>query len=59
MNKSVDMFKASLINNNLSIDLSEDVRDCLTDKQIEEIFDGIGNLSSYICECIVDNKLRK
>ena len=57
--KNVDMFKASLVDSNLTIDLNEDVKDCLTDAQIEEIFDGIGNLSSFICNCIVENRLNK
>ena len=56
--KKDTLFKASLVDGSLVIALNKDVEDCLTESQIEEVTDGIGNLASFVCNCVVDNNIK-
>lgn len=57
--KKDTLFKASLVDGSLVIALNKDVEDCLTESQIEEVTDGIGNLASFVCSTIVENNIGK
>lgn len=56
--KKDTLFKASLVDGSLVIALNKDVEDCLTESQIEEVTDGIGNLASFVCSTIVENNIK-
>ena len=57
--KKDTLFKASLVDGSLVIALNKDVESCLTESQIEEITDGIGNMASFVCRAIVENNIKK